>query len=170
MVVTARYYRVSPQYWHLSRDWEDRLRLLGLYVQTCEHRTTEGLYRLPVAYIAADLAWPAKTAEQKLADLATTGYIHYDDRAEVILVTDALEVQAPTTKDQVTGAIRRLRTVPATHLLLALYDLASTHSSGLAVAMQQELGLHSGDHPSTHSGTHSTDQSGEHSRENGAAT
>lgn len=150
MVVTARYYRVSPQYWHVSRDWEDRLRLLGLYVQTCEHRTTEGLYRLPLAYIAADLAWPIRTVEAKLGDLQTTTFVKYDRSAEVILLLDALEVQAPKTKDQVLGAIRRLQAVPATSLLLDLHDLASTHSTGLAVAMREQLGLHSGGNPSTH--------------------
>jgi hypothetical protein len=123
-VITARYYRVSPQFWHASAGWEDRLSLLGLYVQTCEHRTTEGLYRLPLAYVAADLEWPLQTAKQKLGDLQTTGFVKYDAAAQVLLLTDALEVQAPKTPDQITGAIRRLKTVPATGLLLDLLDLA----------------------------------------------
>lgn len=145
MVVTARYYRVSPQYWHLSRDWEDRLRLLGLYVQTCEHRTTEGLYRLPLAYVNGDLGWPIKTVEHKLADLQTTGFIKYDAGAEVLLLLDALQVQPPTSEPQIKGAIARLRSVPATPLLLTLLDLAETHASGLAKAIREEIGLHSPD-------------------------
>jgi len=146
MVVTARYYRVSPQYWHHSRDWEDRLRLLGLYVQTCEHRTTEGLYRLPVAYIAADLGWPAKTVESKLADLQCVGFIKYDCKAEVLLLVNALETQAPSTDAQIKGAITRLASVPATPLLLALHDLAQVHASGLAEAIRVEIGIHSPEH------------------------
>lgn len=143
MVVTARYYRVSPQYWHLSAGWDDRLRLLGLYVQTCEHRTTEGLYRLPPAYVAADLDWPTRTVEAKLADLECAGFIKYDTKAQVLLLRDALEVQPPATEKQITGAIARLRNVPATPLLLDLCDLAEAHASGLAEAIRMELGIHS---------------------------
>lgn len=169
MVVTARYYRVSPQYWHLSRDWDDRLRLLGLYAQTCEHRTTEGLYRLPLAYVAADLGWPIKTVEQKFADLQTTGYVKYDVRAEVLLLLDALEVQAPKTPDQVTGAMRRLKTVPSTPLLLDLHDLASRNAPALAEALSTELGLHSGGNPSTHLSVHPGGNPSDHSTDHRSA-
>lgn len=145
MVVTARYYRVSPQFWHASAGWEDRIRLLGLYVQTCEHRTTEGLYRLPVAYIHGDLGWPAKTVEGKLADLECVGLIKYDAKAEVLLLLDALESQPPRTEPQVKGAMARLRTVPPTPLLAKLYDLAQAHASELAEAIREENGFLSGE-------------------------
>lgn len=135
----SRYNRVPASYWIRSKGWEDRVRLLGVYVQTCDHRTTEGLYRLPAAYVAADLDWQVAVAERLLARLVDTGFVKYDQRAEVILLPSALEVQAPTTKKQIDGAVARIRMVPATPLLCELLDLATVHSNGLAEAIRMEM-------------------------------
>lgn len=61
----ARYYPVSPLYWSDSKvqSWSNETKMLGLYLLTCEHRNLEGLYRLPFAYVEADLGWTF-TAEQ----------------------------------------------------------------------------------------------------------
>jgi hypothetical protein len=54
-----RYHRVDPHYWVLAKNWDDRTRNVGMYVQTCRHRVTEGLFELPKAYMAADLGYTA---------------------------------------------------------------------------------------------------------------
>lgn len=137
----TRYHRVPESFWVLARSWEDRLRNLGLYVQTCKHRTGEGLYRLPLAYIAADLAWPSGVPAKQMRNLVSTGFVRYDERAEVVLLPSALEVQAPTTEKQIQGAITRLRDVPPTPLLADLYQLAASHANGLAEAMRMGMGM-----------------------------
>lgn len=137
--MTAKYHRVSPQYWMRSKGWDDRLRLLGLYVQTNEHRITEGLYRLPYAYIVGDLDWPLKVVKQKLRELQAAGLVLYDELTDVILLVDALEEFAPTTEKQITGAMKRLRSVPSTPLLAEFIRLATFHSNGLAERIRMEM-------------------------------
>jgi hypothetical protein len=137
----TRYHRVPTSFWMLSRDWEDRLRNLGLYVQTCEHRTGEGLYRLPLAYVGADLAWPTGVPARQMRNLVTTGFVKYDERAEVVLLLDALKIQAPSTEKQILGAVTRLKAVPPTALLADLYSLANAHANGLAEAMRVGMGM-----------------------------
>lgn len=132
LVSPVRYNRVPESYWVLSRTWSDRLRNLGLYVQTCKHRTGEGLYHLPIAYAANDLGWTVPVTQKHMRELAEHGFVGWDAKAEVVLLHNALEIQAPTTEKQIKGAIERLKTVPPSQLLSVLYRLAQVHSNGLA--------------------------------------
>jgi hypothetical protein len=131
----SRYFRVSPNYWHLASGWDDKTVIVGLYVQTCKHRHSEGLYHLPKEYIAGDLGYGASTVTKALKVLEGAGFVKYDKKASVILLMTALELQPPTTEKQVQGAIARIKTVPASPLLWDLYFHARSHSNGLANAI-----------------------------------
>lgn len=141
----ASYYRVQPSYWTGDRrEWNDREKLLGLYVLTCEHRNLEGLYRLPKAYIAADLGWSMKTVEATLKTLIAAGFVEYDPAAEVILVCKALEYQAPATENQIKGAIASLGRVPKTSLWDRFLVTCESHCQSLsdAIRMRSECDAH----------------------------
>src|SRR6266516_3278016 len=62
-----RYHRVDPRFWTdlAVLGWSDDAKLLALYLQTCPHRTTKGLFRLPKAYIQADLEWSAERLAER---------------------------------------------------------------------------------------------------------
>lgn len=139
MAAAARYHRVNPQYWQIARDWDDRARVLGLYVQTCRHRTTEGYYELPKPYIAADLNWQPNAVDRAVKNVTDTGVVMYDDHAGVVFIPDALEIQAIATERQIVGAVRRIRMVPPTPLLLAFIRAAEAHSNDLANAISNDL-------------------------------
>lgn len=128
----TRYNRVPASFWTLSHDWGDKLQKLALYLQTCKHRTGEGLYLLPVAYAARDLGWNVSITEKLIGELAGLAFVSYDAKSEVVLLHNALEIQAPTTEKQIIGAIERLKELPATPLLCVLYRLAQVHSNGFA--------------------------------------
>ena len=57
--MSRSYWRVTPAFWGDEKvaGWNDDTRLLALYLLTCEHRTLEGLFRLPKGYIMADDLW-----------------------------------------------------------------------------------------------------------------
>lgn len=135
-----RYNRVPTKFWVTTRGWEDKPRTFALYLYTCEHRTGEGLYRLPLAYAAADLGWTTPVAERQMSGLVRLDFVGYDANAEVVLLHDALEVQVPT-GNQIKGAIARLQALPATPLLCDLYAHANAHSNGLAEAMRKGMGM-----------------------------
>lgn len=140
MVVTARYNRLSQLYWPRARDWDDRTRNLGAYLHTCRHSTGEGYYVLPVAYMAEDMNWTVAIAAKSLRVLEAAGEVRYDAKTGVVFVPEALEIQPPTTENQIKGAVARIRMVPVGPLLSEFYQHAVAHSNGLADAIRMELG------------------------------
>ena len=134
----VRYHRVPETFWALAREhnWPEKTIILGLYVQTCKHRNTEGLYLLPLAYVSADLGWTPAVVERNMSQLGKAGFIKYDSRAELLLLPSALETQAPKAPMQIQGAISRLKYLPASPLLHDLYGYASTYSDGFADAIR----------------------------------
>jgi hypothetical protein len=140
MVVTARYNRLSQLYWQRARDWDERTRCLGAYLHTCRHSTGEGYYALPVAYMAEDMNWTTAIVGKSLRILEDAGEVHFDTKNGVVWVPEALEVQAPTTENQIKGAVARIRMVPVSPLLSHFYQHAVTHANGLAEAIRMDLG------------------------------
>jgi hypothetical protein len=133
-----RYYRVSPKLWQ-EPGWDDDTRLLALYVLTCDHRTTEGLFRLPKPYILADLEWSPQRLAQPFRQLCADGFIDYDEDAKVLLIVKALKYQGPSNPNGVTAALRALEMVPATRLDSAFYGLSQRYSQRLAEALPERF-------------------------------
>lgn len=157
----VRYHRVPETFWTLTRGWAEKTIILGLYLQTCKHRTTEGLYPLPLAYAAADLGWTPAVITRHLAILGRAGVVKYDSKAEVVLLPNALEIQAPKAPDPIKGAIRRLKEVPESPLLKDLYGYASTYSTAFAEAIREAFPVVTrvgtpGEHSNGKSNSHSS--------------
>lgn len=128
----ARYHRIAPRLWRkMDREkWSSDARLLGMYLLTCDHRTTEGLYVLTKRYMEADLAWPEERVTQTLSELLGNGFVRYDEAVSVILIPSALEFQPPENPNQAKGAIRALDNIPETELIdewIGLAELFSDH-------------------------------------------
>jgi hypothetical protein len=143
----AQYYRVSPNFWKGRRDWSDREKLLAQYLLSCPHRNLEGLYWLPLAYVEADLGWPAKVLRACLATLERDSFAAYDETAQVLFLCKALSFQAPTTEKQVTGALNSLERVPKT----VLWDRFVDACERWAPKLSDELGNPSGSDTQSHS-------------------
>ncbi len=106
------YWRVSPKFWPDTASWSEDARTLGIYLLTCEHRTTEGLFVLRPPYIYADLNWPPERLRQPLAELIEEGFIQHDPERAVFLIIHALNYQAPANPNMVKSAIAHLAPVP----------------------------------------------------------
>jgi hypothetical protein len=134
----ASYHKVSPLFWkdEMVRAWiaagQDQAVLLALYMLTCFHRNSEGLYYLPKAYVEADLGWQAEQVGELMARLLEGRFIEYDDRAEVVFVCNALKYHEPKSERQIKGAISALEEVPSTPLLGSFLSVAETHAQTLA--------------------------------------
>lgn len=131
------YHRVESTIW--TQPWDNEVRLLAFYLLTCEHRSTEGIYRLPLAYATADLGWTARKTQQHLDTLVAAGFAEYDEHASVMLVVKALKRQAPN-PNQAKAAIKKLRVLPVTPLRRRFYALAERYAEGLAEAMREAFG------------------------------
>ena len=134
----ARYYPVSPLYWSDSKvqSWPTETKMLGLYLLTCEHRNLEGLYRLPFAYIEADLGWTREDVIDRMADLIETGFINYDREAQVVFLPKALKYHTPKSGKQIQGALNALQEVPDTTLWPQFVEAARTFATALYAVLE----------------------------------
>lgn len=134
----ARYYPVSPLFWMDDKigQLDDQGKLLALYLLTCEHRNLEGLYRLPCAYIQADLAWDRDTVKDEMDRLMSLGFIAYDEAARVVFLPKALKYHEPKSPKQVQGAVNALQQVPDT----ALWNQFQAAAEAYAPALSAEIG------------------------------
>jgi hypothetical protein len=137
----ARYYPVSPLFWSDEKvqRWSDQTVLLALYLLTCDHRNLEGLYRLPYAYIQADLEWPEAEVRDRMQDLIDDGFVEYDEAARVVFLPKALRYHEPKAKNQIKGALNELQSVPDTHLWDGFLSAAQQYAPALAKALGTPL-------------------------------
>jgi hypothetical protein len=130
------YNRVGSRIW-LER-WDDDTMMTALYLLTCKHRTTEGIFHLPLQYAAADRRWQLKRIERAIDTLMADGFIEYDREAEVVLIVNALRWQAPATQNHMKGAIKKLRNLPPTPLLKRFESLAQSLAPDFADYIAKE--------------------------------
>lgn len=131
------YFRIGPAIWH--EPWDDDTRYVAFYVLTCEHRTTEGYFRLPLEYAVADLSWPARRFRAAFDRLVGEDFLAYDEAARVCLILKALEWQAPDNPNQVKAAMKLIERVPPSPLLVRFIGLALQHCERLAQALAERF-------------------------------
>jgi hypothetical protein len=139
-----RYYRVSPVIW--QEPWDDEARLLALYLLTSPHRSTEGLFRLPSAYVQADLGWSLPKVEKTLARLEKGGFIRRD--GDVVLIVNALKYQAPANPNGVKAALSAVEAVPPSTLDPIFQQLAQRFCEPLAKGLRERFPERFGKPPS----------------------
>lgn len=137
-----RYHKVSPKFWSDRKvlAWDDDTRLLALYLLTCEHRTTEGLFRLPKAYIAADLGWTAERLAKPFAKLLDDGFVKYDEAVSVMLLTNALKWNPTENPNQAKAVLKSISELPETPLLIDFQQLAERFDKRLAEQLAERYG------------------------------
>lgn len=141
-----RYYRVSPRIW--LEDWTDDARTVAFYVLTSPHRTTEGLFRMPLDYAATDMGWTRKRFDKAFSELLTDGFVEYDWNTSVCLIVNALRYQSPQNPNQVKAAVKAIGQLPPTGLLDRFRTLAETVCEPLAERLTERFGQRVANTPS----------------------
>ena len=129
------YHRVYSRIWR--EPWTQDQRYLALYLLTCEHRTFEGLYRLPIAYAAADMGWNPGKVRRELDALEAAGFVQYDADHELLWIVKALGKQSPN-GNQAKHAARHVAQLPPSTLREAFAKASETLSPVLAEALRVE--------------------------------
>jgi hypothetical protein len=131
------YHRVGSRIWH--ENWDDDMMLVVFYLLTNEHRSTEGLYRLPLAYGATDMRWPMKRFKRAFDALVTCNFVEYDGDAQVVLIVKALAWQQPANPNQRKSAAKKIKALPDTPLLKRFEQLVRTHTPGFGEWLDKEF-------------------------------
>lgn len=124
-----KYFRVSGRFWFDERaaKWPDDLKLFALYLLTNQHRTMEGIFVLPVPYMAADLRWPTKKIDQMMTALRDEEFISYDSDTNTILIRNALKYQSPENPNQSEACLRRIKELPKSAIIRQFQMVARKH-------------------------------------------
>jgi len=124
-----KYFRVSGRFWFDERaaKWPDDLKLFALYILTNQHRTMEGIFVLPVPYMAADLRWPTKKIDQMMTVLRDEEFISYDLDTSTILIRNALKYQSPENPNQSEACLRRIKELPKSSIVREFQTVARKH-------------------------------------------
>ena len=124
-----KYFRVSGRFWFDERaaKWPDDLKLFALYLLTNQHRTMEGIFVLPVPYMAADLRWSPKKIDQMMTALRDEEFISYDLDTNTILIRNALKYQSPENPNQSEACLRRIKELPKSSIVREFQVVARTH-------------------------------------------
>jgi hypothetical protein len=135
----ASYFRVSPNLWdrHMRalREVDPNAQSAYLYLLTCRHRNSEGLFYLPKAYVATDVGMTAAEVELAFDALVAARFIDYDPEAEVILDRHALRYFQPRGPKQIAGAVRVFEQVARSPLKVDLMRLAYLYAEGFSEAL-----------------------------------
>lgn len=149
----AKFFPVDPSVWNarVTRLGKDAV-LVYLYVLSCPHRNSEGLFKLPRDYVVADLKHlgiDLSGVDGALQALEAEGLLAYDQEAEVVLDLYALYTAGCVSPSQIKGAIGKIRQVPKTLLLRELHHRATAHAEGLANALVEAFSDELKDPPDT---------------------
>jgi hypothetical protein len=132
----GKYNYVFTDFWHDTGDWPDDERLVAIYLLTCEHRSTEGLFQAPAGYVASDLGWEVPRVEEALEALQERGWLEVE--RGWVLLRNALRWQQPRGPKQIEGAVRQLVGAPhASPLWEHFLDGAYQWSNDLYIALQR---------------------------------
>ena len=137
-----KYHKISSKFWTDEKviNWDNDARILAIYLLTCPHRNTEGIFRLPKQYIMADLQWSLEQLHKPFAKLLNDGFIEYDERVNVMLLTRAIKYNPPQNPNQETSAIKGLKELPETLLLSRFITLAEQFAEGFAKRLIKVFG------------------------------
>lgn len=90
--------KISPNFW-TGKTGRDLRRagmgatLVAMYLLTCPSANYIGIFRLPMAYMAADLGIDAERAREYLREVEYTGFCKYDAREEIVWVIEGARHQ-----------------------------------------------------------------------------
>lgn len=156
----VKYHRVNPTIW--SQPWTNDAKYLALYLLTCTHRTTEGLFRLPHLYVRADLDWTPERLDEAWGELLADGFIEWSAEQSVVLIVGALRVQSPANPNGVIAAVRQLALVPKSLLDARFGQLAQRYCErlweGLPERFTEQSDEPSGEPPTTNTNTNTEEQ------------
>lgn len=137
----ASYNRVYSEFWPETRDWSPDEQRMAMYLLTCTHRRTEGLYRLRPAYMADDLGWELDVVRRSLDALVARGWIVFDGTWLCLLKALRRNDQRPAGPKQIAGAVRAVEAAPRDGRPYAAFHAAARrYAPDFAVHLDQPTG------------------------------
>lgn len=133
----ATWNRVYAQIWSNPefRSWTEDGRHAALYVLTCDQRSTEGLFRLPLVFAAYELQWPQGRVDDAFAELESSGFVVLDRDVDLVWIVNALRWEQPKGDKRLKGAVAALLKTPKSSIRADYLENARIECPELADAL-----------------------------------
>jgi len=117
--LNCRYVKLATKFWTDEKiiNLPHNVKLLNLYVLTSPHSNMAGYYRLPKAYIQADLQISKEELDKAFSKLLEEGLIKYCEKSSIVLVPNYYKYNPIQNKNQAKGAIKRTKELPKNSLV-----------------------------------------------------
>jgi hypothetical protein len=139
-----RYQKLHSQIWTDEKfeALSDSAKLLFVYIISCPHSNTIGLFTLPKKYIECDLNWSAKQLAEPFSELLAKQLIAYDDNTRLVLVKNHLKHNTLDNENQVKKAIGIIKSLPHNYLFFSsiLEQLSKPFHKLLREQLNERLG------------------------------
>lgn len=114
-------------------------RLVRVYVATAPARTSEGLFPMSLGYASIDTGLTEDEIRSALKELDAVGLVGWDEEQELVLDRESLEVMnyTSTNDKRLDGAVKLIRTLPASPLIRDFHTLAARMAPPLARALAE---------------------------------
>lgn len=119
MAANGRYVKVATRFWTDEKiiNMDPETKVLYLYCLSSPHSNMAGFYRLPKAYIQADLGLTKEQLDKGFNKLLDRGLIKYCERTSIILITNYFKYNTIQNKNQAKGAASRTSELPKNSLV-----------------------------------------------------
>jgi hypothetical protein len=135
------YSKVDRSFWYDSKveNWDFESKFFALYLLTNHHSNSEGLYKLPLAYIAFDLKLEEKRIRDLLNCLIQAGFISYDEQNSIIFIKKSLKYNAIKNKNQQIAAFNRVANLKHSYLFNKFIKAAETYDAKFANFLKKNI-------------------------------
>ena len=108
------YGKVYSTFWtsQTTGRLSDTGRVLALYLLSCNHSTSAGVFRLPDGYVCEDLGWPSERVSEGFAELFRNGFANRCGTTQWVWIRKHFEFNAPENPNQRKAARKIALSVP----------------------------------------------------------
>ncbi|MGB1214593.1 MAG: hypothetical protein ACPG4X_14610 [Pikeienuella sp.] len=111
----AEYGKVETGFWGWARrcHLSDEARQLALYLLTCPHRNSIGVYYLPDGYVLSDLGWSLETVSERFMELFQNRFVYRCERTDFVFIRDHISHNPPSNPNVTTSMLKLVQAIPS---------------------------------------------------------
>jgi len=96
--------------------------MLFLYILTCPHGNSIGLFVLPKPYIACDLNWDTKRLTKPFSELLDEKLIYYDETVKLLCIKNQIKHNPLENENQTKAAVKVITQLPKSYIYSMLSE------------------------------------------------
>lgn len=130
----SRYRQLHCKLWNDSKFLElsDDAKLLWFQLLTSYYSNQIGLYKAPLAALAAEIGWKTERLSKGFRELFQKGFINYDERVSLVFIKNFIRYNPPANPNVVLSWAALLEELPESALVCEWIQIVREHLKGFS--------------------------------------